>query len=65
MVSILNATELFTFKWLILCDMNFTSIGKEKTDGFSQHSLFVLCLSSFPARDEDVMPRGAAAIFSP
>ena len=27
-MSILNATELFTFKWLILCYMDFASIKK-------------------------------------
>lgn len=31
-VIVLNATELFTWKWLILCYMNFTQIKKNFKD---------------------------------
>ena len=27
-MNVLNATEFFTVKWLILCNVNFTSIKK-------------------------------------
>lgn len=64
MLNVLNATKLFIFKWLILYYIDFPSTEGKNKQMVSASTNFLCFAFPLSARDEDVMPRKAAAVFS-